>query len=319
MKLKLLYLSLAIFISLQVTAADFDLVVAKNGTGDFTTVQEAINAVPDFRKIRTRILIKAGSYKEKVIIPATKTFLSLIGEDEAIITYDDYASKKNRYGEEVGTSGSSTLYIFAPDLFAENITFENSSGPVGQAVACFVAADRVHFKHCRFLGFQDTLYTNYDQSRQYYEACEIWGSIDFIFGASTCIFNKCHIHSLADGFITAPSTNEGEKYGYIFYDCRITAEKDVKDVYLSRPWRPYGKAVFIRCELGAHINPLGWDPWDKPDPAHTVFYAEYKNRGKGADTKHRAVFSRQLKNLDDYEIEKILAREDGWNPIQAKQ
>lgn len=318
MKLKLLYLLWATLISLQVTASDFDFVVSKDGTGDFSTVQEAINAVPEFRKVRTRILIKAGNYKEKVVIPATKVFLSLIGENGAIITYDDYASKKNRYGEEIGTSGSSTIYIFGPDLFAENITFENSSGPVGQAVACFVAADRVHFKNCRFLSFQDTLYTNYDRSRQYYEGCEILGSIDFIFGASTCIFNKCHIHSLADGFITAPSTNEGEKYGYIFYDCNITAEKGVKNVYLSRPWRPYGKAIFIRCELGEHINPLGWDPWDKPDPKNTVFYAEYKNRGKGANTKSRADFSVQLKNLDDYEIEKILAKEDGWNPIQVK-
>lgn len=319
MKQKLLYLALAILISLEITAGNFDVIVAKDGTGNFTTVQEAINAVPDFRKVRTRILIKAGIYKEKVIIPPTKTFLSLIGEGETIITYDDYASKRNKYGEEIGTSGSSTLYIFAPDLFAENITFENASGPVGQAVACFVAADRVHFKHCRFLGFQDTLYTNYDQSRQYYEECDIWGSVDFIFGASTCIFNKCHIHSLADGFLTAPSTNEGEKYGYIFYDCRITAEQGVKNVYLSRPWRPYGKAVFIRCELGEHINPLGWDPWDKPEPQNTVFYAEYKNSGKGAATKHRATFSRQLKNLDEYVMEKILAREDGWNPMQAKE
>lgn len=138
----------------------YDFVVAKDGSGDFTTVQEAINAVPDFRKAnRTNILIKKGNYKEKLIIPECKINLTLTGEDGAVITYDDYASKPNRFGEEKSTSGSASCYIYAPDFVAENITFENTAGAVGQAVACFVSGDRATFRKCRFLGHQDTLYT----------------------------------------------------------------------------------------------------------------------------------------------------------------
>ena len=280
----------------------FDYVVAQDGSGDFFTVQEAINAVPDFRKdVRTTILIRKGTYKEKLIIPESKINISLIGEDGAILTYDGFANKKNVFGENMGTSGSSSCYIYAPDFYAENITFENSSGPVGQAVVCFVSADRVYFKNCRFLGFQDTLYTYSKQSRQYYEDCYIEGTVDFIFGWSTAVFNRCHIHSKRDGYVTAPSTDKGKKYGYVFYDCKLTAEPEATKVYLSRPWRPYAQAVFIRCELGKHILPVGWNNWGKKENEKTVFYAEYESRGEGANPKARAAFSQQLKNLQGYE------------------
>ena len=294
----------------------YDYVVAKDGSGDFFTVQEAINAVPDFRKdVRTTILIRKGTYKEKLIIPESKINISLIGEDGAILTYDGFANKKNVFGENMGTSGSSSCYIYAPDFYAENITFENSAGPVGQAVACFVSADRVYFKNCRFLGFQDTLYTYSKQSRQYYEDCYIEGTVDFIFGWSTAVFNRCHIHSKRDGYVTAPSTDKGKKYGYVFYDCKLTAEPEATKVYLSRPWRPYAQAVFIRCELGKHILPVGWNNWGKKENGNTVFYAEYESRGEGANPKARAAFSQQLKNLQGYEITTVLAGEDGWSPV----
>lgn len=295
----------------------YDYVVAQDGSGDFFTVQEAVNAVPDFRKnVRTTILVRKGTYKEKIIIPESKINISLIGEDGTILTNDDFANKKNVFGENMGTSGSSSCYIYAPDFYAENITFENSSGPVGQAVACFVSADRVYFKNCRFLGFQDTLYTYSKQSRQYYEDCYIEGTVDFIFGWSTAVFNRCHIHSKRDGYVTAPSTDKGKKYGYVFYDCRLTAEPEATKVYLSRPWRPYAQAVFVRCELGKHILPLGWNNWGKKENEKTVFYAEYESRGEGAHPKARAAFSQQLKNLKGYEINVVLAGEDGWNPIE---
>ena len=295
----------------------YDYVVAQDGSGDFFTVQEAINAVPDFRKdVRTTILIRKGTYKEKLIIPESKINISLIGENGAVLTYDGFANKKNVFGENMGTSGSSSCYIYAPDFYAENITFENSSGPVGQAVACFVSADRVYFKNCRFLGFQDTLYTYSKQSRQYYEDCYIEGTVDFIFGWSTAGFNRCHIHSKRDGYVTAPSTDKGKKYGYVFYDCKLTAEPKATKVYLSRPWRPYAQAVFIRCELGKHILPIGWNNWGKKENEKTVFYAEYESRGEGAHPKARAAFSQQLKNLKGYEINAVLAGEDGWNPIE---
>ena len=132
------------------------------------------NAVPDYRKASpTRIYIKKGTYKEKIVISASKECVQLIGEDGVILTYDDYASKTNIFGENKGTSGSASIYIFGPDFMAENITFENSSGPVGQAVACHVAGDRAVFRKCRFLGFQDTLYTFGENTREYYEDCYI--------------------------------------------------------------------------------------------------------------------------------------------------
>ncbi len=295
----------------------YDLVVAQDGSGDFFTVQEAINAVPDFRKNqRTTILIRKGVYKEKLIIPACKINVSLIGQEGAVLSYDGYASRLNRFGEEMSTSGSASCYIYAPDFYAENITFENTAGPVGQAVACFVSADRAYFKHCRFLGFQDTLYTYGKGCRQYYEDCYIEGTVDFIFGWSTAVFNRCHIHSLRDGYVTAPSTDAGQKHGYVFYDCRLTASDGVEKVYLSRPWRPYAQAVFIRCQLGKHILPEGWHNWGKKEAEKTVFYAEYQSTGEGAHPDARAPFSHQLKNLDNYDMETLLAGDDGWNPVK---
>lgn len=295
----------------------YDFIVAKDGSGDFSNVQDAINAVPDFRKdIRTTIFIKEGLYKEKIIIPESKINISLIGEDGATLTYDDYASKPNYFGENKGTSGSSSCYIYAPDFYAENITFENTSGPVGQAVACFVSADRAYFKNCHFLGYQDTLYTYGKGCRQYYENCYIEGTVDFIFGWSTALFNRCHINSKANGYVTAPSTDEGQEHGYVFYDCTLTADPHVDKVYLSRPWRPYAKAVYINCELGRHITPEGWNNWGKKENEKTAFYAEYNSKGEGANPDKRAEFSHQLKDLKGYEIESILIGTDGWNPVR---
>ena len=295
----------------------YDFVVAKDGSGDFFTIQEAINAVPDFRKEgRTTIYIRKGVYKEKLIIPESKINVSLIGAEGAVISGDDYASKPNRFGENMSTSGSSSCYIYAPDLICENLTFENTAGRVGQAVACFVSGDKVIFRNCHFLGNQDTLYNFGKHCRQYFENCYIEGTVDFIFGSSTAVFNRCTIHSLSKGYLTAPSTPQDEAYGYVFIDCRLTAADGVEKVYLARPWRPYGKSVFIHCEMDDHILPVGWHNWNKKEAEKTCFFAEYENTGAGAATKkERAKFSHQLKNLKGYSIEEILAGEDGWTPL----
>lgn len=304
-------------LSLSAAEPHYDFTVAQDGSGDFTTVQEAINAVPDFRKAnRTTILIRKGNYKEKIIIPECKINLSLIGEDGAVITYDDYASKLNRFGEEKSTSGSASCYIYAPDFIAENLTFENSAGPVGQAVACFVSGDRAIFRKCRFLGNQDTLYTYGYPTRQYYEDCYIEGTVDFIFGKATAVFNRCDIHSRGKGYVTAPATPEDSRYGYVFHDCRLTAADGVENVPLSRPWRPYAQAVFINCELGKHISPAGWDNWGKASNEQTVNYAEYNSKGPGANPTARAPYSRQLTDPTPYAITTVLAGNDGWNPLQ---
>lgn len=304
-------------LSLSAAEPHYDFTVAQDGSGDFTTVQEAINAVPDFRKAnRTTILIRKGNYKEKIIIPECKINLSLIGEDGAVITYDDYASKLNRFGEEKSTSGSASCYIYAPDFIAENLTFENSAGPVGQAVACFVSGDRAIFRKCRFLGNQDTLYTYGYPTRQYYEDCYIEGTVDFIFGKATAVFNRCDIHSRGKGYVTAPATPQDSRYGYVFHDCRLTAAEGVENVSLSRPWRPYAQAVFINCELGKHISPAGWDNWGKASNEQTVNYAEYNSKGPGANPTARAPYSRQLTDPTPYALPTVLAGNDGWNPLQ---
>lgn len=304
----------------DVQRADCHYVVAQDGTGDFKTLQDAIDAVPDFRKNITRIYVCKGVYKEKLVIAPCKQHIALYGEEGAVISYDDYANKQNVFGENKGTSGSSSVYIYASDFYAENITFENTSGPVGQAVACFVAGDRVHFRKCRFLGFQDTLYTWGRNSRQYYEECYVEGTVDFIFGASTAVFDSCVIHSKTGGYVTAPSTPQGAKYGYVFYDCRLTAEQGLEGkVYLSRPWRPYAQAVFVRCELGSHIRPEGWNNWGKESNESTVFYAEYQNTGEGTSVENRVAYGTQLPNLRGYTMAEVLAGEDGWAPFNLSK
>ena len=298
-------------------ALKYDFVVDANGTGDFTSVQAAVNAVPDFRKAGpTKIFIKKGVYKEKIVIAETKQGVQFYGEEGTVITYDDHANKPNVFGENKGTSGSSTIYVFGPDFVAENITFENSSGPVGQAVAVQIGGDRAVFRKCRFLGFQDTLYTYGENTREYFEDCYIEGTVDFIFGKATAVFMRCHIHSKSKGYVTAPATPQGVPYGYVFYDCALTADKDLPtaSVFLSRPWRPYGQAVYIRCQMGAHIHPEGWDNWGNAANESTAFYAEYQSRGDGANPTSRVAWSHQLADIDNYEVTKVLAGKDGWNP-----
>lgn len=322
--MQLKYLILGVFITCfsQLSNASvgskYDFIVSKDGDGDFTSIQDAINAVPDFRKNKTFIYIKDGVYKEKLVLPASKNFVSFIGESLAntVITFDDYASKKNRFGEEKGTTGSSGFYIFGSDFTAENITFENSSGLVGQAVAVRVEGDRVFFNNCRFLGNQDTLYPHGKNSRQYYKNCYIEGTVDFIFGWSTAVFDSCEIFCKSSGYITAASTLEETPFGFVFINCKITGSAPARSVYLGRPWRPYAKTAFINCELGDVIKLEGWHNWNKKDAEQTVNYSEYKNTGLGAKPADRVSWSHQLtkKERETYTLENIF---NGWIPVQA--
>ncbi len=305
--------------SLLTQGQDFDFVIATDGSGDFKTIQEAFDAVPDFRKNETRIQLKPGVYKEKLVLAASKTNVSLIGEDAktTVVTHDDFAQKKNKFGEEMGTTGSSSFFVFGEGFYAKNITFENSAGPVGQAVAVRVDGDKVVFEQCRFLGFQDTLYPHGDRSRQYYKDCYIEGTVDFIFGWSTAVFENCEIFSKkGGGYVTAASTEEAAKHGFVFIDCKLTSDGDPASVYLGRPWRDYAQTVFINTEMGAHIKPEGWHNWSKPNAEKTSFYAEYGSKGPGATNSKRVTWSHQLtqEEVANYTVESILAGEDGWNP-----
>ena len=295
--------------------AVYDFVVAKEGSGNFKTVQEAINAVPDFRKKETRILIKNGIYKEKLILAESKQFVTFIGEslEKTIITYDDYAQKKNIFGEEKGTSGSSGFYIYGHNFSAENITFQNTAGPVGQAVAVFVAGDKVQFKNCRFLGFQDTLYTWGRESRQYYKNCYIEGTVDFIFGSSTAVFDSCTLFGKKAGYFTAASTPENKKFGYVFLNCHLTGDAPAGAFLLGRPWRPYAKTVFLKCKLDSIVAAEGWSNWGKAANEKTACYAEYKNYGEGAAIEKRVPWSYQLtdEEASQYTLNNILG---DWEP-----
>lgn len=288
----------------QSWAVSYDFVVAKDGSGDFETVQEAIDAVPVFRKQVTTIFIKKGTYKEKIIVPAPKQHIKLIGEDkyQTILSYDDFAQKKNTYGEEIGTSGSSSFFCIGDGFAAENMTFENSAGPVGQAVAIWVGADKAVFINCRFLGFQDTLYTYGKGARQLYINCYIEGTVDYIFGSSTAWFEACELHCKKSGYITAASTPETSEHGYIFNNCVVTGAEDVQRFYLGRPWRPHAKVVFMYSTLPDFIVPEGWHNWGKESNEQTAFYAEYKNKGAGALSQSRVKWSRQL---TDEEAQKL--------------
>lgn len=294
----------------------YDMVVALDGSGDFTTLQAAFNAVPDYRKKTTVIFVKKGRYKEKLVLAESKNFVTIIGEDEdsTILTYDDYAQKLNAFGEEKGTSGSSSFYVYGKDFTAENITFENSSGPVGQAVAIFVAGDRARFIRCKFLGFQDTLYTYGHESRQFYKDCYIEGTVDFIFGSSTAWFERCTIFCKKNGYVTAASTPQHKKFGYVFAHCRITSDAAQHSFYLGRPWRPYARTIFLYTEMAAHIKPEGWHNWGKVENESSVFYAEYKSSGPGAQPLKRVQWSRQLTDQDagEYTLQAVMG---DWDPL----
>lgn len=278
------------------TQTAFDFVVAPDGSGDFRTVQEAINAVPPLRKNRTRILIKKGTYKEKLILPPTAINVTFVGEElnHTVLSFDDYASRKNRFGEDIGTSASASFFIYGDGFEARNITFENTAGPVGQAVAVRIDGDRVKFENCRFLGNQDTLYPHGRESRQYYKNCYIEGTVDFIFGWSTAVFDSCTIYCKSAGYVTAASTEAQKTVGFVFRNCTIAGSAPEHSVYLGRPWRPYARVVFMDCALGNVIRPEGWHNWGKEDNEKTAFFAEYNNSGPGASNQDRVSWAQML-------------------------
>ncbi len=297
----------------------YDKTVAADGTGDYKTVQEAVNNAPANRTKPYVIYIKKGVYKELLTIAKNKTYIHFVGEnaESTIITYDNYASKINpATGAQYGTSGSASVFVNGSYFIAEQITFENSSGPVGQALAINAGADKAAFKNCRFLGYQDTYY-GANNNTAYFLNCYIAGTVDYIFGGFTAYFQKCQLHNLADGYITAASTPAEKNYGYVFDSCTLTAANTSVKTYLGRPWRPYAKVVFMNTVMGGHIRPEGWHNWGDAANEATAFYAEYNNSGAGNQPGKRVTWSRQLTINDaaNYTKEKVL---DNWSPVFIK-
>lgn len=276
-----------------------ELVVAQDGTGDYTTIAEALEAVRAFMDFDVKIYIKKGIYKEKLVVPSWVQHIELIGEDvqNTIITHADHANMNH-----MGTFRTYTVKVEGNYITFRNITIENNAPRLGQAVALHTEGDCLRFINCRFLGNQDTVYTGVEGTRLYFENCYIEGTTDFIFGPSTAWFEGCTIHSKANSYITAASTPKDIEYGYIFNKCKLTATAGVDKVYLGRPWRPYAYTIFMNCELGKHIVGAGWDNWRNAENEKTARYAEYKNSGEGATRDARVKWAKQL---SDKEAEKI--------------
>ncbi len=289
-----------------------ELTVGKASFCDYHSIQEAVDVLEQIasvsesehtkrKDLKDTIFILEGVYEESVIIHNSNLRICGIGQVE--ITRSRHARENNEQGEEIGTFGTPTVFLGGTDLLIENITICNTAGQgeeIGQAVALTAYCDRAVFQNCTFRAYQDTLFTGplppkpkerakfggaeirhkHEQYRQLYVNCYIEGTIDFIFGGATAYFEHCHIHSLRHynnqaTYITAASTPQGQSFGYVFHGCWLTGDADITPVYLGRPWREYAQTVWVKCHLGEHIDPVGWDNWDHVENEHTVMYAEY--------------------------------------------
>lgn len=290
------------------------IVVSRDGTGNFRTLQEAIESARAFMDYTVTIYVKNGVYKEKVIVPSWVENIDIIGEDrdKTIITYDDHANIN-----KMGTFRTYTVKVEGSDITFKNLTIENNAAQLGQAVALHTEGDRLKFINCRILGNQDTIYTGAKFTRLYFKDCYIDGTTDFIFGPSTALFEDCIIHSKLNSYVTAASTPKEAKYGYVFKHCKLTAEPGVDKVYLGRPWRPYAYTLFIECELGKHIVLAGWHNWGKQSNEETARYMEYKNTGEGANASERVAWSKQLtkKEAEAVTVDAIFRTQSDWDPI----
>lgn len=291
------------------------LYVSRDGTCEFRNIADAIEVCRAFMDYQKVIYVKKGTYKEKLTIPSWLTNITICGEDaeQTIITYDDHANIKLPNGKPMGTFRTYTLLVQGSYITLKNITIENNAAKLGQAVSLHVEGDHVLVDHCRLLGNQDTVYTGIAGSRIYFNECYIEGTTDFIFGPSLAWFEKCIIHSKADSYITAASSPAGQKYGYVFNHCKLTAAPSVSKVYLGRPWRPYAATLFMNCDMGNHIRPEGWHNWNNPANEQTARYCEYNNKGAGASTLQRTTWSRQLSKKEASKVTVVeVFGEDCW-------
>ncbi|KNA21226.1 hypothetical protein SOVF_044890 [Spinacia oleracea] len=279
----------------------YTLTVSKNAvTGDFTTIQDAIDSLPAINLVRVIIKVKAGTYSEKVIIPILKSFITIQGEgaDNTIVEWGDTAKTIGPNGRPLGTYGSATFAVNSLYFMAKNITFKNTTpvpqpGAQGvQAVAFRISADTAAFVGCKFLGAQDTLYDHI--GRHYYKDCYIEGSVDFIFGNGLSLFEGCDVHAIAQryGALTAQARSSMlDDTGFSFLNCKVTGSGAL---YLGRAWGPFSRVVFAYTYIDNIIIPAGWYNWGDPNRELTVFYGQYKCTGPGSNFAGRVAWSREL-------------------------
>jgi pectinesterase len=312
-------------------AAERKITVAADGSGDFRTVQEAMATVPERSPGRTILFIKPGNYAGPIVVPANRTGVTFRGADAqtTIITWDRNVKDPIPEGGDKTNPG---VHIVGDGFRAESLTFQNTSGDHGQALAVRVDADHVAFSNCRLLGWQDTLMLN--KGRQYFKDCYIEGRVDFIYGDGTAVFERCQIHSKNGGYVTAASTPVERAFGFVFLHCKLTGDAapwvdpatgisdkvwKLPNAQLGRPWRPYASVAFIECEMGGHIKPEGWNNWGKAENEATARYAEFGNTGPGAQTEHRVSWAKRLSQEEAAAItpQAVLAGKDGWNPAKG--
>jgi len=315
-KMRGLLVALAWFWS-SALPAQTNLFVALDGSGQFKSVQEAVMAVPAGTAASPVVIhVKPGTYKELLYVQREKRFFHLLGDDprSTVLTFNLNANLSGPDGKPIGTFRTASTVIDADDFTAGNLTFENSAGPVGQALAVRIEGDRVVFRNCRFLGWQDTILDN--RGRHFYQRCYIAGHVDFIFGGGTAFFEQCHIHCLRDGYITAGSTPDNQPFGFVFSDCRISGETPEVKTYLGRPWRVHAATAFLNTEMAAVVRPEGWNNWKKPEAEKTARYFEYHSTGRGAHPEARVPWAKQLTEEEarHYSREHVLSGADHWKP-----
>lgn len=308
-------LPIILLFTIHICYAQKKIVVAKDGTGKYKTIQAALDALPNGNKPKS-IYIKKGIYKEMVVVDVRKNNITFLGEgaDSTIITFNNHAGTKLDNGDTLNTWTCATTFIYGNNFTAKNITFENNAGfTAGQAVALRVEGNRVAFFNCKMMGNQDVLFLSGNGVKHYFENCYIEGTTDFIFGAATAVFENCHLHSKKNSHVTAASTNSIIPYGFVFFNCKLTADSNINKVSLGRPWSPTASVAYINCWMDKHIISDGWNNWKNPSNELTARYAEYNSTGPGANTSARVKWSKQLteEEVKKYTVQNILGT---WQP-----
>lgn len=283
-----------------------DITVALDGSGQFTSLGAAIESVRDYKPTRVVIYVKDGVYREKLVVPAHKHDITIIGESRSGVRLEwgDYAgveradllmdTRQGPVAGKIGTFRTSTVRIDGDGIRLESLTIVNTAGRVGQAVALHIEGDRCELRDVTLLGNQDTLFTGGEGRREYFRDCHIEGTTDFIFGPATALFDHCTLRCLANSYITAASTPCHVPYGYVFRHCQVQLAEGVDHVLLGRPWRECAAVAWIECHFPAGIAPVGWDNWRNSENEATARYREWHCSGPGADTTQRAKWAPQL-------------------------
>ena len=321
-------------------------IIASDGSGDFTSIQQAVDAVPDGNRAPVILLVRMGEYRERVVVH--KDHLRIVGEarDRTVVTASGCAMDKDENGNDRGTFLSATFTVTGANVEVENLTVRNDAGDgrdVGQAVAVYAAGDRGVWRNVRMIAHQDTLFCGPlmpkvadfisprrgraetvpsvgdcppTRGRQYFEDCYIQGDVDFIFGPYRCWFERCTLFMNArGGFYTAANTPEGQPHGMVFHRCVLTGECGEGEAFLGRPWRKYARTAFLNCDMDAHVAPSGFSDWDETRVV-TFRYAEFGTTGIRADQSARHPRQKRLTEAEAglITLQEVIGVWDGWRP-----